>query len=155
VKLEEPYERRAIRPLGLWDEAGWRLKMYGITYRGECPSPELVEAAKVTARHRLPQASLSESAYGVGFLGVHQGRDSNFVFLDWWQDENELHHHVFVSPHDKPELLEYATPRGLLGCVWDLRVVEFERLAWIDTVLANPHGPNLEAYLTRQLSGDV
>jgi hypothetical protein len=39
-------------------------------------------------------------SYHLGFLGVHDGRTSNFVFLDYWAEENELHHHVFVSPAD-------------------------------------------------------
>ena len=49
----------------------------------------------------------------VGFLGVHDGRTSNFVFLDFWADENELHHHVFVSPIALPDQFTYVTPTGL------------------------------------------
>ncbi|MBI4515901.1 MAG: isochorismatase [Deltaproteobacteria bacterium] len=152
MRLREPYAPRVIRPLGIWREAGWRLKAYGIAYRGEQPRAELIAAAKIAASHRLPQLSAEQHCYGVGFLGVHDGRDANLVFVDWWANENELHHHAYVSPANKPELLEYVNPSGMMACVWDLQVIGFERQAWVETVLANPRGPDLEAYLSRCLS---
>jgi hypothetical protein len=91
----------------------------------------------------------------MGFLGVLDGRGENFVFIDYWADDNELHHHVYVSPSDKPELLEYVTPTGLIACIWDLRVMWFERQPWVKTVLANPSGSDLERYLSWQLNEDA
>ncbi len=76
------------------------------------------------------------------------------VFIDWWADENELHHHVFVSPPGSAKL-EYRTPEGLLGCVWDIHLIHFERAAWIATVLAAEGGSNLDAYLDAQLNADI
>lgn len=153
--LQEPYKPRHIRFLELWEVAGWRLKVYGIAYQGQHPRPELIAAAKEVARQRLAQCTADQSHYGVGFVGIHDGKTANFVFVDWWADENELHHHVYVSPLDRPDKLEYMTPTGLIACVWDLRVMSFERQAWLDTVLSNPHGPDLDAYLERQLNEDV
>jgi len=155
LKLQEPYQARPIRFLELWEEAGWKLKVYGIAYRRAFPRPELVQAAKRIAQSHLQQAVSPGQGYGVGFLGVHDGRGANFVFLDYWADENELHHHVYISPSDQPAQLKYATPSGLIACVWDLRVLCFERQAWLDTVLANPGGPDLEAYLARHLNEDI
>jgi hypothetical protein len=154
-ELQESYKVRPIRFLELWGEAGWKLKVYGIAYKRAYPRPELVEAAKAVARVHLLQPSALQQSYRVGFLGVHDGRGANFVFLDYWANENELHHHVYVSPSDKPASLEYVTPTGLTACVWDLRVLCFERQAWIDTVLTNPTGPDLEKYLTCQLNEDI
>ncbi len=153
LELQEPYQARPIRFLELWRESGWRLKVYGIAYQRPLPRPELIEAAKAVVRPHLLEAL--PKCYGVGFLGVHDGRGANFVFLDFWADENELHHHVYVSPTDKPAQLEYVTPTGLAACVWDLRVLCFERQAWIDAVLANPTGPDLERYLACRLNEDV
>lgn len=110
IQLQEPYSPRPIRFLELWEEAGWRIKVYGIGYQRDLPRPELVEAAKGVARQRLSDLSGTEGHYGVGFLGVHDGRGVNFVFLDWWANENELHHHVFVSPKDEPGAFQYVTP---------------------------------------------
>ncbi len=154
-QLQEPYAPRPIRPLAPWENAGWRLKVYGIAYGRDLPRPALVQAAQQIAAQRLPQPAVTPDRYGVGFLGVHDGRGAAFVFVDWWQSENELHHHVYVAPTERPRALEYVTPTGLSACVWDLAVICFERKAWLETVLANPAGPDLDAYLVRCLDADV
>src|SRR5258708_38590867 len=101
LTLKENYRQRSIRFLDLWEPDGWQLKVYGIAYTSEYPSLSLVEAAKKVVRSQLPPTD--QHNYGVGFLGVHEGRGTNFVFVDWWADENELHHHVYVSSQEQPE----------------------------------------------------
>lgn len=154
-KLQESYDTRPIRFLELWRESGWTLKVYGIAYRRGQPRAELVEAAKTVTRERVLPPADECNHYGVGFLGAHDGRGANLVFVDYWADENELHHHVYVSPSEHPGSLECVTPTGLVACVWDLRVLCFERQAWIEAVLANPHGPDVEQYLARRLNEDA
>ena len=116
------YEKRPVRYLGLLRVGEWRLKEYGISHAGERPESELVAAAQNVAAQRLSANANPTNHYGVGFLGIHEGKTGNFVFVDWWADENELHHHLFVSPSDRPADLEYKTPTGLSACVWDLVV---------------------------------
>jgi hypothetical protein len=154
IILQEPHQTRPIRFLDLWQEGDWRIKVYGIAYRRPLPPPELIDAAQRITHSRLLSVH-GQPHYHVGFLGIHDGRGANFVFVDYWADENELHHHVYVSPTDKPEALEYVTPTGLVACVWDLRVMWFERQAWVETVLANPSGPDIEQYLLRRLNEDA
>jgi hypothetical protein len=155
LKLQEPYKTRPIRFLELWQEAGWRMKVYGIAYQGDRPRPQLVETAKQLARQRLPLAEAQSNHYGVGFIGVHEGRGANFVFVDWWADENELHHHVYTGPLDQPDKLEAWQPSDPIACVWDLRVLCFERQAWLDMVLKNRVGPDIEGYLAYRFNQDV
>ena len=87
LSLQEAYNVRPIRFLGLWREAGWTLKVYGIAYGREHPREELLEAAKEIARKRLTNSTNEDNHYGVGFLGVNDGRGANFVFVDYWADE--------------------------------------------------------------------
>lgn len=156
IKLCEPYRPRPIRYIELWEEADWRLKVYGIAYDRPLPRPEVIEAAKAVTRTHLSREGICRTCdHGVGFLGIHDGRGANFVFFDFWADENELHHHVYVSPTDQPNRWDYVTPSGLIACVWDLRVMCFERQAWVDAVLANPSGPDIDAYLAARLNEDV
>jgi hypothetical protein len=150
-----PYKERPIRFLELWQHAGWRLKVYGIAHGRPAPRPALIEAAKIAARERLAGIPGSMRHYSVGFLGIHDGLTANFVFVDWWADENELHHHVFISPTDNPAQFTYATPTGLVACVWDLRVMAFERQAWLDTVLRRTEGSDFDAYLQQRLNEDI
>jgi hypothetical protein len=155
IELSEPYRPRPIRFLEEWRDVGWRLKVYGIAYRWERARAGLVETAKRIARERLPQPAVNASRYGVGFVGVHDGRTANFVFVDWWADENELHHHVYSSPSDELESLNDITPTGLSACVWDLRVQAFEREAWIEEALKKTDGGSVERYMARRLNEDV
>ena len=40
-------------------------------------------------------------------------------------------------------------------CVWELVVAAAERQAWIDSVLANPAGPDIERYLATRFNCDI
>ncbi len=155
LQLQEPYAARPVRFLEIWEEAGWRLKVYGLSYQRPAIRPELVPLAKDLARERLRVSAAGVPHYGVGFVGIHDGRGAVFIFVDFWADENELHHHVYVAPKDQPERLEYRTPSGLSACVWDLGLQAFERQAWIDAVLANPAGPDLERYLALRANAEM
>lgn len=155
MQLCEPYAPRPIRPLGVISNDGWRVKVYGIAYEGERPSEELVLAASRIASEVLPFPAVIDGRYGAGYLGVHAGRGHDFVFVDWWEDENELHHRVFVAPAGEPDAFEEVTATGLSACVWDLAVMCFERQAWVETVLTNPAGPDLDAYAARFLDAIV
>ncbi|MDQ1590018.1 MAG: hypothetical protein QOG71_645 [Pyrinomonadaceae bacterium] len=152
--LQEPYEPRPIRFLEEWTIDGWRLKVYGISYRRARPRAELIEMAGRVARESLPPARVGGN-YGVGYVGVHDGRGANFIFVDWWADENELHHRVYAAPSDELKDLPEITATGLSVCVWDLRVQCFERVAWLEAVLTNPRGADLEDYLGRRLNEDA
>lgn len=150
-----PYEPRRIRFLDLWCVDDWRIKLYGIAYGRPQPRPELVTAAQHIASQHLRSLPADLRHYHVGFLGVHDGRTSNFVFLDFWADENELHHHVFVSLIAQPDQFTDVTPTGLSACVWDLRLQAFERDAWVTHILQRSDAPDFDGYLATTLSADV
>jgi hypothetical protein len=149
-----PYEPRAFRFLDLWNLGDWRVKAYGIKYRGELPRGDLIVAARAVIERRLRESAEGTNHYGVGFAGIHEGKTGSFVFVDWWSDENELHHHVYLSSWEEPTKLEYVTPRGLSACVWDLRLIWFEREAWVDAMLGAASAPDLNAYLEARLDED-
>lgn len=150
-----PYEPRPIRFLDLWRVEGWCLKVYGIAFGRPQPRSELVAAARRIAIQQLRSLPAGLPHYHLGFLGIHDGKTANFIFLDFWADENELHHHVFVSPTAYPEQFTYVTPTGLSACVWDLRLQAFEREAWVAHVLQRSASPDFEAYLAETLNADV
>lgn len=154
VEVSEPYAPRPVLALGTWHCGGWRIKKYAIAYARETPRPELVAAAEASAADILPTPAVTASRYGVGFLGIHDGRGGNFVFIDWWEQENELHHHVFFSTAAEPGSLRAATAGDPIACVWDLSVIAHERQAWLRHVLVADVA-NLDAYLEDQLSGAI
>lgn len=147
----ERYEPRSIEFLELWRPAGWRVKVYGISYAGAEPSSSLIEAAKEAAVERL-QAARETEHFGIGFLGVHEGRDRSVAFIDWWADENELHHHLYIAHGEESAVL--LRPRRedeFVACVWDLEVIAFEREQWVRHILAFPDAPRFDDYLSAVL----
>lgn len=140
-----PYVCRPIRFKELWQPGGWRLKVYGIAYARSAPRTELVEAAKRLALEVLP----SSLGYGIGFLGAHDARGGCYAFVDWWADENELHHKSFLGP--SPAELQPAAADDSAACVWDLTVIDFERRAWHALVVRQADAPDVDAYLGRRL----
>ena len=157
IHLSSPYKTRPIRHLETWSHAGWRVKVYGISASDERPAEELVEAIKREAAVKLPTPAVTDDRYGVGFLYAHQGRDGGgFASVNWWGNENELFHYQYEASSDAVgELHPIEQTGGSSACVWDLAVIEHERRAWIECVLANDGGPDLNAYLARTLEADV
>ena len=154
MKLSEHYRPRPVRFLELWQIGKWRLKTYGITYTQKPLDQALLHAARRVIAERLEESAPKTNHYDVGFAGVHQGKTGNFVFVDWWADENELHHHVYVSPSATPSELEYRSPSGLTACTWDLYLIGHERDAWVKHVLQRHDDPDLKSYLNDRLDGE-
>jgi hypothetical protein len=156
VHLGEAYATRPTRCLEVIEIDDWRLKLYGIGYEVERPNEVLVEAAVAAAQERLPRPAVTDDRYGVGFVCAHDGRGANFVFVDWWADENELHHHTWLSSKEDPGTLQPTDPpEDFIACAWDLAVISHEREAWVRHVLAREDGPDLDGYLADQLDREV
>ncbi|MGI8709187.1 MAG: isochorismatase [Actinomycetota bacterium] len=157
IELTTPYQTRPIRCLETWEQEGWRVKVYGISALAEVPAAELVDAIKDVASSKLPQPPMTSDRYGVGFLYAHQGGNGGgFASVNWWANENELFHHQYESaPEDLSVLRPVEETGGSSACVWDLAVMAYERQAWVDCVLKNDAGPDLESYLHAQLKADL
>lgn len=157
IQLTTRYKTRPIRFLEHWEHEGWRVKVYGISADSDRPSEELVDAIKGVAVEILPVPAVTTDRYGIAFLYAHQGRDGGgFASVNWWGNENELFHHQYETSADAVAGLRPITETGgSSACVWDLAVIEHERRAWVDCVLANDAGPDLHAYLTRVLEAEV
>jgi hypothetical protein len=152
--LGRPYEPRHVRFIRREDANGWRLKLYGIALQGKEPDPGFVEATRDLAASVLPQPAAGDDRYGIGFATAHDATSLYIALIYWWQSENELHQRIYVSPKEGPIAFTQVENQPT-GCVWELAIVDFERRAWIEDVLAVPGGPDLERYLERQLSEDV
>lgn len=131
-----------------------RLKVYRISHEGGVSS-ELLEGAKRVAEEELRNRPTRHTHHGVGFLGIHDGRGENQVFLDLWINENELLHRYWVSHKATPGELVKPPYDFNSVCCWDLFVQCFERQAWIDCVLTNHENPDVDGYLAQVFNGSV
>lgn len=154
MKPTEPYLARAIRFLELFEKQGWRLKVYSILHSDKALDQNLIEASKETALTFLPQPALTPRHYGLGFISVHQGKSYDFVTVAYWVYDSELRHQTYMRPSTSSARLEPVSGDELSSDVWDIRLLSFERDAWLHNVLRSPK-PDLEAYLKEQLSETV
>jgi len=90
--------------------------------------------------------------YKVGFIGAHDGRNACLVFVDYWANEDELFHRVFLSRSNNPDALAPAKDSDLSVCVWDLHLQSFERAAWIKYILRKANAPDFHGYLGERLN---
>ena len=153
-RLGDPYQPRPVRFIRLDRSGDWRLKVYGIATPGRTPRPELVAAAMELAPAVLPDPAIDDERYGVGIVLVHDSATFSLAIYYWWQSANELHQRMYFAPRNDPRALVKMADPGA-GCVWELSVVDFERRAWLEDVLANPRGPDIDRYLTRRFSAEV
>jgi hypothetical protein len=150
LHLGAGYAPRSLRFIRRERLGDWRLKVYGIATESHMPRPELVEATVDLARAVLPEPATGGERSGIGFVIAHDAATVCFGLVYWWQAANELHQRVYTSPRDDPRtLIPIAAPAA--GCVWELGIIDFERRAWVDDVLANPAGPDIERYMAREL----
>ena len=74
------------------------------------------------------------------------------MFVDYWGNEDELFHRVFLSHSNDPDALAPAKSSDLSVCVWDLRLQSFERAAWIKYILRKGNAPDFHGYLGELLN---
>lgn len=144
--LAHAYTPRLAQFISDEEIGDWRLKLYGLADPEKGVRRELLEKTREHAVSCLP-----EQGYGAGFAIAHDAAYP-IALVYWWQGINELHQRSFVGEEiDALEPVEF-TPAG---CVYELAIVEFERRAWIDDVIGNPVGPDVERYLSRRFGGMV
>lgn len=154
ISLRQSYRPRAIGYHGVETVAGWTMKLYGISAHTSAPRAALLNATVEISAAVLPSPPQTGDRYGVGFAIAHDAADYCFALVNWWSGENEVHQRLLSAPLDRPAALR-PHQSAAIGCVWELEVTDFERRAWMQHVLANPNGPDVEAYLTSHFEGRI
>jgi hypothetical protein len=126
---------------------GYRIKQYAILYGGGPFRDGDFAMGLELAFGSLPTPAQTRMRPGLGFAIAHQGNGADYAVLAWWDNENELPLRVFVRPQT-PEGTWRTARDGESICVWDLEVIGFERMAYVETLLG---GGDAEAYLARRI----
>jgi hypothetical protein len=147
--LAHHYHQRRCEFLGEESLGDWRLKVYGLARPDHGVRRQLVETTVRLSAESLPPVDAQH--HGAAFAIAHDARWP-IALVYWWHDMNELHSAIYVGA-ESSELS--PAPPSAFGCVWELGVVEFERRAWIEEVIGNPDGPDLDAYMARRFEGMV
>lgn len=143
----EPYKERSVKFIDQVNFQGWRIKVYGIAATSSMHSEQLAANGIEYVLPYLPQPAVTKHRYGVGFLIIHQGLQRNWFLLDWWENDDIVHHQLFSSPVDQPNDISAEPDKSLIACVHELRVIHFESEAWIRCVLSGAEHPGLDGYM--------
>lgn len=153
--MSEHFEvRKGYRPRptvfdGVRESEGWRLKEWRIT-DGKSPlDPSRFDDALRLVFAELPSPAVTRERPGVGFLILHQATGMDYAVIGWWDRENECPIRVFVDLGDGWRPAE----GGESVCVWDLEVIHRERELYVQWIIGNPDGPDIEAYLVHPPAG--
>jgi len=143
---------RPVRPTGVSEISGWRLKRYEITVSRDAISQDINLAVDRLLRVALPAPRVDE--LGLGFLIVHHGVESIWVLADLWGGEI-ISQHTFSAKLDDPTVFERVPAGGPTACVWELPVHAHERDSYVKHVLDPKSGPDGSAYLADVLVTNV
>jgi len=148
-RLAHHYHQRRCEFVSEERLGDWRLKLYGLARPEQDVRPELIETTRALAAECLPD--VDEDHHGAAFAIAHDARWP-IALVYWFQGMNEIHSQIWAG--SEPTDLAPATPTAF-GCVWELGIVEHERRAWIEDVIGNPDGPDIDAYMARRFEGMV
>ena len=151
--MRSGYHPRRIRFLRLFETGGWRLKVYSILHRNRYQDDGLISAAEEVASELLPTPAVTETRHGVGLVSVHQGSSYDFVTVAHWAYDTELHAKTYLRTSSDSARLEPAATGAISSDVWDLRLLAFEREAWVEIVLKGGRG--MDAYLASRLDATL
>ena len=131
----ETYVSRPWLFTGVEQVSGWRLKQYRCWYGGRHePDWGVFSTALPLLAAALPQPAQTHERAGLGFVIAHAGRGVDYLVLNWWDNENEWRHRVWVRAL-RPQAAWQVPTHGESPCVWDLALIHFEREAYVDWLL--------------------
>lgn len=154
VRLEHlsPFKERDILHLELAHKQGWRLKRYAIVADGRVFDEGIASAATDEALRRLPEAGSLENAtgnHGIGFQIIHFAETAVVSPVFYWQWGSVLARLGQIKAHwDSPTAFNDGVSE-VVGCIWEMNVVQHETAAWTSSMLGQTAPPllRLSTYL--------
>jgi hypothetical protein len=153
------YERRKLMADPLLSVHGWQIKPYRIAYP-DAKAEIDVQAIDFAAILAQALPTTREAHYeGVGYAVLHNARDGCYLVMGRWyaghvlmSDTFEIGVHSLQTKDASPTLERLS----VLGCVWELAVVAFEREAWMVSAMhADNREEGIAAYLSCRTAGFV
>jgi hypothetical protein len=147
------YKQRHIRFKEYLSVEDWQLKVYTISENEDYDFAPFYEKVKTKLSTWLElENGFNSKHYNIGFLILHAASEGVFSILNWWLDGYMINTNVFLSAHNDPSDIMKISGAGLGPCVWELEVINFERVAWTNHVLKKLPKPDFETYLASIIS---
>ena len=144
----------AFKELLVVDE--WKVKVYTISKSGDFNHSEFYQKVKDKLSEWFKmENSFDSRSDKVAFIILHSGTEGIFTLVNWWVGKNMLNTHIFISNHNQTSDFTLISGDGLAPCIWELEVINHERLSWTTNVLKKIPNPCLEEYLNDTINVEV
>ena len=151
-KVFRKHIKRPIQCLELWKDSKWTIKVYCITQPENNVDRNFISIAKQIASQEIIKVNEKDEHYYSAFLTIHIAEQFNQIIFDWWAKENELRHKVFKAEAGTPTKFTDITHTGEAFCIWELKVIAFERDAWMKHIIMKDDKPSFEEYYCTTLN---
>lgn len=150
------YRARKIRFREVLDMYGWRIKIYTIAKDEKFNHPQFyINVKRELEKWLLLDNSFNSSNDKIGFLILHSGNEGIFSIVSWWVDKHMMNTHIFLSKLDDPSNFARISGDGLAPCIWELEVINHERISWIDNILKKTPEPDYERYIEDVINCEI
>ncbi|MFK7953828.1 MAG: hypothetical protein AB8B73_13365 [Ekhidna sp.] len=150
------YQSRKIRFKELLKVEDWHIKVYTVSIDGSFNHSLFYENVKNSLTDWLQSKNSFNSVNNkVGFLILHPATEGIFSIISWWVGGNMLNSNVYLSAYGDHNRFNKISGDGLGPCVWELEVINHERLSWIKHFLKAESKPDLDAYLKDVINTEI
>lgn len=141
------YKPRYLAFKELLELYNWQIKVYTISKQEMVNHHDYYNSVL----KKLPEWLAIENGFDsnhdfVGFLILHAGTEGIFSLINWWVGQNMLNTYIYLSKYNNLDRFELISGKGLSPCVWELAIINHERIAWTNNML-KPKIPNKKGYL--------
>ena len=125
----------------------WKIKCYTISKHKQFRSAKIYDQSISNLSNWLQEMNSFDSSHDyMAFLILHEGTEGVFSLINTWVGSNMLQTHIFISSYEDPSDTRKISGDGLFACIWELEIINYERLSWIENILKKPE-PDYESYL--------
>ncbi len=150
------YEARKVEFKELIDINDWKIKIYTISKSGKFDHPQFYKAVKKELeKWLLLDNSFNPSNDKIGFLVLHSGNEGIFSIINWWIDKHMMNTHIFLSRLNEPTNFTKISGDGLAPCIWELEIINHERVSWMDNILKQVSEPNYKNYFEDVINCEI
>ncbi len=147
------YKARNIEYNELLKVNDWFIKVYTITKHDTFNDAKFYEDVKLQIPKWITlKNGFNHNHNNIGFLILHRGTEGIFSLINWWIGDNMLNTHIFKTDYNQPISFDKISGDGLAPCVWELEIINHERVAWTNHVLKKAPQPDFESYLKSSFS---
>jgi hypothetical protein len=143
VLATDLYSPRAAWFARLVDCGPTRIKLYFISMDGDAPTAAAVQDAIRIIADCGEELEATPHRHA-GFAILHRDDEVDWLTLQWWTEAGTLTHKLWRAEPATADFVE--VDKLVTTCVWELGIVDFERRAWMETVMSRG---SVEDYLAR------